>query len=155
MESEHSRPPGGAKETAEDVIRRKAERLDLAKITRKIIEERIARAVDDAIGKRIESEVATIFADGWIATNEWGEPENRSSPVTIRDRIAAFLTRKRDRYSHDKSHIESVIASKVTAAVDAIVKEEQAEFRKELKAWKATKMADKLRAVLDGDIFGR
>jgi hypothetical protein len=144
--------PRGRKESAEEVLSRKAEQLDLAKITRKIIEERIAKSVDEAIGGRIESEVSAIFEDGWTATNRWGEPENHGKAVNIRDRISAHLCEKDDRYGRDPM-VNRVIQTEVKRAVEYITKEEQAEFRKELKDWKATKMADKLRAVLDGDIF--
>lgn len=145
------RPPGGKPETAEELLARKAERINMERILRSVLEARVSAAVDAAITGRIESEVAAIFEEGWVATNQWGEPENHSNPVTIRDRIAALLSKK-DRYDSN-SKVESVLQKAIEKAVEAAVETERREFQKELKVWKSQKMSDKLRSALDGSIF--
>lgn len=144
-------PPGSEPETAEQRLRIRAERVNLERVLRDVLEHRVSAAVDAAITGRIEREVNAIFEQGWVATNQWGEPENNSKPVTIRSRIAALLSKK-ERYD-SRSTVQSVLKKAIEKAVEAAVETERREFQKELKAWKSQKMSDKLRAALDGSIF--
>lgn len=146
--------PAVADATSEDpeaILRRKADRIDMEAILRNVLEGRISTAVDQAITGRIEREVDAIFEEGWVATNQWGEPENNSKPVAIRARIAALLT-KNEGYGRG-SKLENILHKAIERAVETAVETERRTFQTELKAWKSQKMSDKLRAALDGSIF--
>ncbi len=145
------RPPGGKPETAEELLCRKADRVDMEAVLKRVLQGRIAPAVDEAIKGRIEREVDAIFEEGWVATNQWGEPENDRKPVGIRARIATMLSKSN---SYDRpSTADNIIQKEIKHAVEAAVETERRAFQKELKAWKSQKMSDKLRAALDGSIF--
>lgn len=144
--------PGAKPKDPETILRRKVERVDLEKLLSRVLESRIAEAVDALISERIQREVDEIFEQGWVATNQWGEPERDHAPrIGIKDRIAAQLSKKQD-YGRG-SKLENILHKAVEKAVTSAVETESREFKKELKAWRNEKMAAKLRAVLDGDIF--
>lgn len=145
-------PPGSKPEDPEVILRRKVERIDLEQLLSRVLEKRVAAAVDALISERIQREVDEIFEQGWVATNQWGEHERDHAPrIGIKDRIAAQLSKKED-YGRG-SKLENILHKAVEKAVASAVETESREFKKELKAWKNEKMAAKLRAVLDGDIF--
>lgn len=150
--TDEERRPFAKDESPEAVLRRKAEALDLAKLTRQVLESRVAAKVDELIAGRIEQELEAIFAEGWVATNQWGEPERGDKKVGIRERIATYLSGQDGNYDRDTRWMR-MVSSKIERKVEVVIDEHVKEFRKELKAFKQQKMHDKLRAVLDGDIF--
>lgn len=148
---ERKTPFGSVDETPEQALARKAERLDLAKISRSVLEKMVRDHVDVLIKTRVKEELDDIFEHGWVHTNEYGERHHGTAKVTLRDRVAKFLTVKQ-RYNNNtfiESHIERVAKASTEKAVDKYAKE----FKAELEEFKRKKMHDKLRAILDGDIF--
>lgn len=133
-------------------VNERASNMDLDEIARGVIGKRLTEAADTIIGAHLEREIKSMFEQGWIATNRWGEEENHGRKVTLRDRIAVAM-KEGSRYSNEGTTIADRIQSAVKKAVEAQVDKEMREFKKELKVWKNEKMTDKLRAALDGAIF--
>lgn len=142
-------------ETAEQLLARKADKLNLEHIVRRVLEKKISDFADEYITTRIKDEIDSMIETGWRATNQWGEERDRQSQVTLRGRLAARLTHT-DRYGsrrHGDHTIDDAIDNAVKKALAEIIEAETKEFKKELKTWKKEKMTERLRAALDGSIF--
>lgn len=140
-------------ETAEAMLKRRAERVEMESLLRGILEKKISEAVDKAIGGRIEKEVAAIFEEGWVATNQWGEDERGGQRVNIRDRISSLLSEKEDGYNRRCTSVVSIIKREIKESVKPLVEAEGRAFKEELKKWKKEKMTERLRQAIDGAIF--
>ena len=152
FEQEEPRPRRAEPETPEQVLARKAERLDLARITRQVLEAKITTALDELLEKRLTEEVQAVFDEGWQATDRFGDRETYAGKkLTIRDRVAIALSEKDCHYR--TSLIDRILNSEIKRHVETEIKNHVNEFQKELKEFKRTKMADRLRAALDGDFF--
>lgn len=121
----------------------------LAEKMRKLIDQKISAvaeqytrdAIDDTIKARIATAVDDVLAEGWQATNSYGEPAGPR--ISLKGRISALMIDTRDSYSR-----ENAIDKKVKATVEAALDNE---FKAEVNAAKA-KVRGELDAVLTGKV---
>lgn len=81
-----------------------------------LAEQTVRAAFDSAIRERIYAAVDEVLADGWRATNEFGEP--RGERIDLKGRISKLLTEARgDHYSRQPS----VLDARIKEAVDGFL----------------------------------
>lgn len=119
----------------------------VAEMVRDIVAERTRRAVDDEVkrvaGEAIRAAVAQVLADGWQATNNYGEPTGPR--LDLKARVGEMLLKLQgNQYdSNRKVWVDAVIEEHLRKVL-------QDHFAKELDAAKA-----KFRSLLDGTISAK
>jgi len=108
----------------------------------------IDAAVKDAVGARLKDECATILADGWPVTDNYG---NVQKQVSLRDRVREIAMPPRDSYHRDnmirnlmQQNIEQVLATQFKDVLD----EAKAKFKAQVDEFLSAKLTDGLRTAL-------
>lgn len=111
-------------EVGEDLNRRVNDAI------RGAIKTRVDQLVDEVTKERVTKEIDAIFAEGWVQTDEWGNP--RGQAKTLRDRVRGFFDSKEDSYAR-QTRVEKWIQETCGRTLDAITAEETKAYRERLR----------------------
>lgn len=94
------------------------------------LDAKLSGVVDDELRKA----VLKTIDDGFVRTNEYGEPVRNAAKITLCERIAAALNREVGSYDNKKAVVDATVESAVKSALDGAMKEEIEKARKAFRA---------------------
>lgn len=113
---------------------------------REMVRDAIDRLLRDKITAIVDAEIARVVADGWQATNAYGEPTDNKK--TIKERIADELTRKGYNQGKPYRRVEQIAAETIESALRSDFQKEIDDLRSSFRAALDGQLKDKLTGAL-------